>query len=715
MKRRLTLTLLSMLILWIAVVPRATAQGTSWQQIPIPPLPAFHPQEPKRIELPNGMVLFLQEDHELPLIDGIARIRGGSRSEPASKVGMLEIYGEVWRTGGTKTQTGDQLDDYLEIRAAKVETGSNADSTTISWSCLKGDFDDVFKAFNDLLRNPEFRADKIDLAQHEMDDAISRRNDDVSGIASRESKKLAYGANNPYVREAEYATVAAVTRQDLLDWNQAHVHPNNIILGVVGDFDSVAMEAKLRQVFSDWPKGPPFKVEQIDFQPAKPGYYQIPKEDVNQSSIDMTDLGIRRDNPDYYATQVFNEAFGGGFSSRLFKSIRTAQGLAYGVGGGIGSAFDHPGIVRISMSTKSASTVESIQALYKEIDNLEKNPISEEEIKRAKDSILNSFVFNFDSPEKVLRERMAYEFYGYPADFLERYRAGIEKVGKEDVARVAAKYLHKEKLAVLVVGNTAEFDKPLSSLGSVTNVDIAIPPPPGEKGEKGEAPPVKPAASNAEGKALAAKVVQAMGGLEKLQSIKALRVNFTESDPTGDTATPIELTIVFPDRMRVNIVTPNGNLAVVVSADAGFMSAEGRGVRDLPAAQKTESLTQIHHDPVYLAQHLNDPNFTFTATGTEKIGEVEAAVVDVGGAVPPIRWYVDPKSGQILRETYKGMGPSGEFQGETELSDWRTADGLTFPYVHQNKQNGKDASTVNYTSIQINPTIDPKMFVKPTQ
>jgi zinc protease len=707
-----TLALLSVAILAGALVPKATAQATSWQQIPIPPLPAFHPQEPKRIELPNGMVIFLQEDHELPIIDGIARIHGGSRSEPASKAGMLDIYGEVWRTGGTKAQTGDQIDDYLEIRAAKVETGNNADSTTISWSCLKGDFDDVFKAFNDLLREPEFRADKVDLAQKEMDDGISRRNDDVSGIASRESKKLAYGANNPYAREPEYATVAAVTRQDLIDWHHAHVHPNNIVMGIVGDFDSAAMEAKLRQAFGAWPKGPAVAKDEIDFQPAKAGYYQIPKEDVNQSSIDMTDLGIRRDNPDFYATQVFNEAFGGGFSSRLFKSIRTAQGLAYGVGGGIGSAFDHPGIVRISMSTKSASTVESIQALFKEIDNLETNPISDEEIKRAKDSILNSFVFNFDSPEKVLRERMAYEFYGYPADYLERYRAGIEKVGKEDVAHAASKYLHKDKLAVLVVGNTADFDKPLSSLGPVTNVDIAIPPPSGGKSSKDEAP-AKPAASNPEGKALVAKVAQTMGGLDRLQSIKSLRINFTESDPESEAPTPIELTILFPDRMRVNIPTPQGPIAIVVSAEAGFMSADGRGVRDLPADQKTETMTQIHHDPIYLVQHLNDPAITFTAAGTEKIGDVEAAVVDVGGAVPWIRWYVDPKTGQILREAYKGMGQSGEFQGETELSDWRTADGLTFPYVHQNKRDGKDSNTVNYNAVQINPTIDPKIFEKP--
>lgn len=454
---------------------------TSWKQVPIPALPAFHPQEPKRIELPNGMVVFLQEDHELPLIDGLARIRGGSRSVPADKTGMMDIYGEVWRTGGTKTQTGDQLDDFLEIRAARVESAASGDSTTVGWSCLKSDFDDVFKVFNDLLREPEFRQDKIDLAKGEEFDAISRRNDDVGGIASREMIKLAYGADNPYARVPEYKTVAAITRQDLVDWHKAQLQPNNIILGIVGDFDSAQMEAKLRQAFGDWPRGPAWKDPEIKFDPAKPGYYLIPKEDVNQSSIRMVELGTLRSNPDYFAIQVFNDAFGGGFQSRLFRTIRTAKGLAYGVGGGVGTAFDHPGILQIAMGTKSESTIEAIQALDEEIDNLKVHPLTEQEIKDAKDSILNSFVFNFDSPDKVLRERMAYEFYGYPADFLEKYRAGIEKVQPADVAKVAEKYLHKNQLAVLVVGNTKEFDKPLSSLGPVTTLDIAIPPPPGEK------------------------------------------------------------------------------------------------------------------------------------------------------------------------------------------------------------------------------------------
>src|SRR6266566_4182004 len=204
----MTMTKKSMaLFFFIAAIALLIAQNAfaqaPWTKIPVPQLPAFHPKEPKRIELPNGMVIFLQEDHELPLIDGVARIRGGSRIEPASKIGMVDIYGEVWRTGGIKTQTGDQLDDFLEIRAAKVETSGGVDSTTIGWSCLKSDFEDVFKVFLDVLREPQFHDDKLDIAQKGAFDAISRRNDEIGGIATRESVKLAYGANNPYARVPE--------------------------------------------------------------------------------------------------------------------------------------------------------------------------------------------------------------------------------------------------------------------------------------------------------------------------------------------------------------------------------------------------------------------------------------------------------------------------------------------------------------------------------
>ena len=240
------------------------------------------------------------------------------------------------------------------------------------------------------------------------------------------------------------------------------------------------MEAKLRQAFDSWPKGPQAKDPDIKFAPPKPGYYFVQKTDINQSTIAMVDLGILRNNPDYFAVSVMNEIFGGGFSSRLFNNVRAAKGLAYSVGGGVGSSFNHPGMTNIEMQTKSDTTVVGIQALDEEIDKMQQKAPDADELQRAKNQILNSFIFRFDTPGKVLREKIAYEFYHYPLDFLERYRSEIDKVTADQVTQVARKYIQKDKLSVLVVGNDTEFDKALSSLGPVTKVDISIPPPPKE-------------------------------------------------------------------------------------------------------------------------------------------------------------------------------------------------------------------------------------------
>jgi zinc protease len=473
--RTIALRTASVLLLSLLCLPSLTAQVTKPDDIKTPPLRPFTPQEPKRIQLKNGMVIFLQEDHELPLIDGQIRIRGGGRDVPADKAGFAAIYGQTWRTGGTKTLTGDQMDDFLEARAAKVETAGDIDSTTLSFSSLKQDFDDVFKQAVDLLHNPEFREDKLALAKQQVATSISRRNDDPGSIASREARKLAYGPESPYARQPEYYTVGGIARQELIDFHNRYVHPNNIILGVAGDFDSKVMEATLRKAFESWPRGAAAEEPKIDFHPPKEGIYFVPKDDINQSTVYMVALGIRRDNPDYYAISVMNDLFGGGFGTRLITNIRSKQGLAYSVGGGIGSSFDHPGVFTLTMGTKSETTAKSIEALRAEIKKLIANPGTEEEVRKAKADILNSFIFRFDSKDKVMYERMAYEFYGYPADYLQRYRAGIEKVTPADVARVVKKYVEPARFATLVVGKAADFDRPLSTFGQVQTIDITIP------------------------------------------------------------------------------------------------------------------------------------------------------------------------------------------------------------------------------------------------
>ncbi|HVI06839.1 MAG TPA: insulinase family protein, partial [Candidatus Binatia bacterium] len=430
----------------------------------------------------------------------------------------------------------------------------------------------------------------------------------------------------------------------------------------------------------------------------------------NQSNIRLVTLGTTRNNPDYYAIAVFNEAFGGGFSSRLFNDLRTKRGLAYSVGGGIGTNFGHPGIERFSIDTKSQSTVESIKAMDEDIDNLAREPITDQEIKQAKDAILNAFIFRLDSPDKVLAERVTYEFYHYPADWLDKFPGEIQKVTLADVNRVAAKYVHRDQLAVLAVGNTKEFDKPVSSLGSVKNIDITIPPPPGAQQAAGE----KPTASNEEGKAIAAKVVAALGGEVKLSAVKSIKAELTIAQKQGGPPMAMETIIVFPDHLHAEMHPSDMTMDVIVTPDVAFMSVQGQGSRDLPAAQRQETLEQIKRDPIFIASHWKDSDVFFSASGTEKVGDTPAQIVDVNAAGASIRWFVDPGSGRILKETYMTRDANGPAPGETSFDDWQPVAGLNLPMVRHNKQNGQESSTAKYISVEINPNIDPKLFEKPT-
>jgi zinc protease len=274
--------------------------------------------------------------------------------------------------------------------------------------------------------------------------------------------------------------VDAVTLADLKAWHDKTVVPNGIIVAVSGDFDSAAMEATLRAAFDPLQRGTLIKTPPINFTAPEHAIYFAEKSDVDQSNVVIVGLGTERKNPDYYALSVMNEIFSGGFGSRVVQDVRTKLGLAYDVGGSFGASYDHPGIFYVIAGTKSTSTVAATKALLDEIGKLKTEPPTASELSKAKDQVLNSFVFHYDSPEKTLAEQITLAFYGYPPDFLDRYKSGIEKVTSADVARVANKYIDPSKLAIVVVGNRVEITPKLDTLGKVTDLDISIPPPPGK-------------------------------------------------------------------------------------------------------------------------------------------------------------------------------------------------------------------------------------------
>ena len=473
-----------------AAGPRAAQTGVpAVADLKFPPLRSIPIPNVDTFTLPNGMKLFLLEDHELPIVSGAARIRTGNLFDPPDKIGLATITGMVMRTGGTKSKAGDQLDVELENIAASVESNIGETAGSVSFTTLKEHTDEVLGAFHDVLTEPEFRQDRLDLAKSQLRSGIARRNDDAHGVVQREFSDILYGRDNPYGWRLEYATVDRIQRQDLLDFYRRYYFPENMMLAVWGDFNTAEMKSKIQNLFSGWkakqsavPSFP--KVRNA----AGPGTYMAVKTDVTQTFFALGQMGGELRDKDYPALEVMADILGGGFRSRLFQRVRSRMGAAYEIGADWGANYDHPGLFEISGSTKSASTVDTIKAIQEEVEKIRTTEVSDEELNTAKQTVLNSIVFAFDTKTKTLGRLLTYEYYGYPQDFIQQYQKAIAAVSKSDILRVAKEHLDPMGFTIVAVGNPQDFGKPLDSLGRpVKPIDLSIPQPgPGGAAREGQ-------------------------------------------------------------------------------------------------------------------------------------------------------------------------------------------------------------------------------------
>ncbi|WP_177176135.1 pitrilysin family protein [Trichormus sp. NMC-1] len=455
----------------------ATAAAKHYTDLQFAPLPEIKLPKYERFVLDNGLVVYLMEDHELPLVSGTALVRTGSRWEAGEKTGLADLVGSVMRTGGTLKHSPDQLNEILEQRAASVETSISEAAGSASFESLSEDLETVFGLFAEVLREPAFAQEKLDFIKTQVKGGIARRNDNPNSIASREMRKLIYGQNSPYARTVEYATLDKISREDLLKFYQEYFHPNNIILGIVGDFNAKKMRSLIQSQFGDWK--PNSKIAKTPLPSVSPanlgGVFFVNQPQLTQSNILVGHLGGKFDSPDYAALDVMNGVLNG-FGGRLFNEVRSRQGLAYSVYGMWSPRFDYPGMFIAGGQTRSDATVQFIKALQTEIKRLQTQTVTEKELQIAKESTLNSFVFNFQDPAQTLSRLMRYEYYGYPADFLFRYQKAVIATKAADVQRVARKYLQPENLVTLVVGNQTAIQPPLTELAAkVTPIDVTIP------------------------------------------------------------------------------------------------------------------------------------------------------------------------------------------------------------------------------------------------
>jgi len=653
----------------------------SYKDLKFPALRPIKVPEPATLTLPNGMRIFLLEDHELPTVSGFAIIRTGNLFDPAGKHGLAEVTGAVLRAGGSKTQTGDQVDEQLENIAASIESSIGESYGTVNFSCLKENTPQVLGVFHDLLTAPEFRQDKLDLEKKQIRSGIARRNDDANEILEREFPAVVYGRQTPYGWSIEYSDIDNIQRPDLIQFYQRYFFPANILLAIYGDFDTAQMKQQLTQVFSSWQaKQPP--VPKFPDVTAKPlaGVFLANKPDVTQTFFTIGHLGGILSDKDYPALEVASEILGGGFSSRLFQRIRTKLGYAYSISAGWDADYDHPGLFKISGSTQSVHTVDTIRASIEELNRLRNAPVTDQELQVAKDSILNGFVFNFDKPSKTLNRLIVYEYFGYPKDFVFNYQKGIAAVTKADVLRVAKEYLRPQDLTVVAVGNPEQFKTPLSALGlKVLPIDLSIPEAKKES-SKGDA------ASQARGTALLQKMQQAMGGADKLAAVKDVTYNaeVTIFTPGAAMKAKQKNSYVFPSSLRQELEAPFGKQVVYSNGVGGWiMSPQGMLAMTPPV------LKQVQGEVFRVLLHLAVcSDCAINATG-------ENSVELTGKNGETARVEIDPRTGLPLKLWFDGSTVN-------EYSAWTDANGLRTPSHWTVTRDGTKFAESNVLGYQIN-------------
>ncbi len=419
-----------------------------------PPNAAEH-----RHELPHGAVAFLVEDHQLPLIGLSVLIRTGDYLLPREQAGLASFTGEQIRAGGTKTLSARDFDEEAAFLASDISSGIGDTSGRAGMGCLKQNLDASLKLFFDMLKNPAFDPERLDLSKTRSIQALERRNDRVAGVLRREFGRLMYGDEHFSTWESTKASVEAITPERMKDFHQRYYHPSAFVFAVSGDFDQKEMLNRLGEALSDgWP-GQPANLPKVPAPNHEPpaGVYMVNKREVNQSSIRLGHLGIQRDNPDRSALGIMNEILGGGgFTSRIMSRVRSDEGLAYSAGSGMAPGTYYRGTFSAGFESKNPSCAQATAIVLEEIARVREEKVSDWELEAAKNYAIEIFPRFFATASSVAGTFADDEYTGREKDYWEKYRERIAAVTADDVLRVAQQYLHPERLAILGVGNVEE-------------------------------------------------------------------------------------------------------------------------------------------------------------------------------------------------------------------------------------------------------------------
>ncbi|MCX5841252.1 MAG: pitrilysin family protein [Deltaproteobacteria bacterium] len=432
------------------------------------PLP-FKPLQAQRLVMENGIILYILEDHELPLVNVSAVFRAGSAYDPADKAGLAELTARMMRTGGMQMMNGNAVDDTFAFYGISLGFSTETDFASAHLSALKQNWVIGFDLFSQMLMKPAFEEKKLQLAKDLLIEELRGVVDEPSKFAFREFRKLLY-RGNPRGNLTTPSSIKTIQRPDLIDFHKRYFYPLNIMITITGDITPAVALDTVRRYFGSWQV--PGKTEKIPHSTSHQDgmIYHIQK-DIPQSVIITGRLSPSKKSSDFYPFTVLDFILGsGGFQSRIFQEVRSNRGLAYSTGS-FYRARDEYGVFGAYAITKSSSTTEVLSLIRTIIGGMKDKGVRGSELAWAKKSLNNRFIFSFQSVDQIAYQQMMIEYDTLPQNFLFTYRKKIGEVSEEDINHTAARYFTSQNFVTLVLGNETAFDKPLSDLGKVIKID----------------------------------------------------------------------------------------------------------------------------------------------------------------------------------------------------------------------------------------------------
>lgn len=464
MKPKKIITVLMILGLLVLFVFH-TVSFAQMQEIKLPPI--------KKINLDNGLNLIIIEHHELPLVAFRMIIKSGSACDPSDKAGLADLTAGLLRKG-TQTRTATQIAEEIDFVGGSLGAGSGLDATYATCQVLAKHFDVGLDLLSDVILNPTFKDDEIERLRKQTLNAIKQQKIDPEAVAEKKFREFLFG-DHPYGRPSEGTeeSILVITREDIVNFHKMHFVPNNVILAVVGDVKTEEAINKVKAKFSKWApaeilapsvaQAPPIEGCQI---------LLVDKPDLTQTYMQVGHLGIERKNPDYFAVKVMNFILGGGdFSSRLMEQVRSKRGLTYG----IDSNFDSnkmQGAFVVGTFTQNDSTAAAVSAIIGEIEKIRTGGVTDKELEDTKSFYNGYFPLQFETPSQIATEILNVELYDLGENYLKDYRKNISAVTKEDVLRVAQKYLDPKNLKLVVVSKAQDVKASLEPLGKMEVVSF---------------------------------------------------------------------------------------------------------------------------------------------------------------------------------------------------------------------------------------------------